>query len=114
MEVIPGHPERKLKRGAHSKNPLLLFKKIPFFLRVLRAALSGALALRRLGFLAFWFFDFSVRLASWLGGVLAFWLFGFSVLVASWSWGVLAFWLFGFLAFWLFGFLAVLCLRGCV
>ena len=64
-------------------------------MRVLRAALSGALALRRLGFLAFWFFVFSVRLASWLGGVLAFWLFGFSVLVASWSWGVLAFWLFG-------------------
>ena len=95
MEVIPGHPERELKRGAHTKNPLFLFKKIPFFLRVLRAALSGALALRRLGFLFFVFFCAFGFLAWWRFGFLAFWLFGFSVLVASWSWGVLAFWLFG-------------------
>ena len=89
--MIPGHPERELKRGAHSKNPLFLFKKIPFFLRVLRAALSGALALRRLGFLFFLCVWLLGLVAFWL---LAFWLFGFSVLVASWSWGVLAFWLF--------------------
>ena len=73
--------ERRWERT--QKNPLFLLQKIFFFLWVLRAALSGALALRRLGFLAFWFFVFSVRLASWLGGVLAFWFFGFSVLVAS-------------------------------
>ena len=101
--MIPGHPERELKRGAHSKNPLFFSKRYLFSCGF---CVLLCLGLWLFGVLVFCFLFFSVRLASWLGGVLAFWLFGFLAF--------LCLWLLGLGAFWLFGFLAVLCLRGCV